>query len=203
MINLLPPDTKQSIHYAKQNTVLLRWVIGIVVAIIGVFCIEFFGQMYITNATNRLQDDIAQTEEGLARQDLQETQQRVQEMSDSLNLVVQVLSRQVLFSDLIRQVGSAIPEGAVLTGLTINETEGGIDLVAATTDQSTATQVQVNLEDPANEIFSSSDIINIRCESSEDDPTYPCRITIRALFGENSQFLLIPEEQTIDQGEPS
>jgi hypothetical protein len=131
----------------------------------------------------------------LEEQNLEETQQEVQNISNSLNLVVQVLSRQVQFSDLIRQVGSIIPEGAVLTGLTINQTNGGIDLLADATDYNTATQVQVNLEDPENQIFETADIINIRCEQASDN-AYPCQITIRALFGENSQFLLISPTQS-------
>jgi|AntRauTorckE6833_2_1112554.scaffolds.fasta_scaffold00046_44 hypothetical protein len=203
MINLLPPDTKQAIFYAKRNTLLLKWLTALTVAIIGVFIVVMFGQFYITRSTDQLLQNIDQTEQGLAQKDLQETKTRVQEISDSLNLVVQVLSQQVLFSDLIRQVGGAIPSGAVLSGLTINETEGGIDLLADATDYNTATQVQVNLEDPANEIFASSDIINVRCEQGEDNPLYPCQITIRALFGENSQFLLIPEAQADVEGASS
>lgn len=197
MINLLPPEIKQTIYYSRQNTALFKWIVALLLAIVGVFAVVLFGQMYITQATNQLLEDVNQTEQNLARQDLEATQETVEEVSNSINLVVQVLSRQVLFSDLIRQVGGAIPEGAVLTGLTINEAEGGIDLIADATDYNTATQVQVNLEDPANQIFASSDIVNIRCESQDDgeEVTYPCQITIRALFGESSQFMLIPQDE--------
>ncbi len=195
MINLLPPEAKQSIYYARKNTVLLKWLFALFAAIAGVFLIIFFGQVYISQATNQLNEDIARGEQNLAAQDLEETQTKAQEISDSLNLVVQVLSRQVLFSQLIRQVGAAIPEGAVLTGLTINETEGGISLTADATDYSTATQVQVNLEDPANMIFARADIENVRCDLDDDE--YPCQISIQALFGENSQFLLISDSDNV------
>lgn len=210
MINLLPPDVKESFYYARQNTSLLKWLAALVIAIVGVFIIILFGQVYITRATDQLVADIKQGEQSLQDQDLEATQTRVQEISDSLNLVVQVLSDQVLFSNLIQQVGAAIPEGAVLTGLTINQIDGGINLSADATDYDTATQVQVNLEDPANKIFASADLINVRCEENSGDETYPCQINIRALFGENSQFLLIPEDSSdlvdddsTDQTEPS
>lgn len=195
MINLLPPELKESMAYARKNTVLLKWVMALTVAIVGVFLIILFGQMYIAQATNRLEEDIAQSEQNLQEQNIEEVQGRVQEISDSLNLVVDVLSEQILFSDLIQSVGSVIPEGAVLTGLTINEAEGGIDLSADTTDYDTATQVQVNLQDPTNGIFTNADIISIRCQSDvAEDEIYPCQVSLRALFGPNSQFLLIPSE---------
>ena len=197
MINLLPPETKESIQYARKNTVLLKWAIALTLSVVGVFLIVLFGQMYIQQATDKLETEIAQSEQNLANQNINEVQERVQEISNSLNLVVDVLSEQILFSRLIRDVGSVIPEGAVLRNLTINELEGGISLSADTTDYETATQVQLNLEDPANEIFTKADIERISCE---DDPSaddiYPCQIELRALFGPNSQFLLIPSESS-------
>ncbi|CAN5710303.1 hypothetical protein BH23PAT2_BH23PAT2_02970 [soil metagenome] len=195
MINLLPPDVKKSIEFARYNTVLVRWLMALVVAIAGVFIIILIGHMHLTRTTDNITQNTEVIRNSLEEQNLEATQQEVQDISNSLNLIVQVLSRQVLFSDLIRQIGSIIPEGAVLTGLTINQTTGGIDLLADATDYNTATQVQVNLEDPENQIFKTADIINIRCEQSEDN-AYPCQITIRALFGENSQFLLIPPTQS-------
>lgn len=200
MINLLPPDVKKSFYYARQNTSLLKWLAALVIAIVGVFIIILFGQVYITRATDRLNTDIERSEQSLRDQNLEATQAQVEEISDSLNLVVQVLSDQVLFSKLIQQVGAAIPEGAVLTGLTINQIDGGIDLSADATDYDTATQVQVNLEDPSNEIFASADLISVRCEQGGEEASgeenYPCQVNVRALFGENSQFLLIPENDS-------
>ena len=193
MINLLPSEEKLSLSYARKNAVLIKWVISLFGACIGLIFIIFAGQLYINQSISSIEDDTNQAQQRLEEQNITATQSRVSEISDTLNLVVQVLSRQVMFSDLIRQVGAAIPPGAVLTNLNINEIEGGIDLAADTTDYNTATQVQVNLEDPSNRIFASADILNIRCDI--DDETYPCRITMRALFGENSQFLLITDSQ--------
>lgn len=196
MINLLPPQEKDAIHYGRQNVRLLGWLIAFSLAIIGVFVIIGFGQFYIDQATQDYKEQISQSEETLAEQNIDEVQAKVQEITNTLTLVGEVLSRQVLFSDLIQAVGGTIPEGAVLTGLTISQIEGGIDLLAEATDYNTATQVQVNLEDADNPIFASADIISVRCSNQDDtqdtDIAYPCQINIRALFGENSQFLLIP-----------
>ena len=88
-------------------------------------------------------------------------------------------------------MGAAIPAKASLTGISISKLSGGIDLTAAASDYNTATQVQVNLQDPANKIFDKADIINIVCSSTSTDPQYPCTITIRAQFSKNNPFLFI------------
>lgn len=194
MINLLPPEQKTALQYARRNAFVVKWVIALLGAIIGVIVIVGGGQLYIARATTTIEEDTQKAEQRLEEQNISQTQSRVQEISNTLNLVVQVLSQQVLFSDLIRQVGAAIPPGAVLTNLNINEIEGGIDLAADAIDYNTATQVQVNLEDPANRIFASADILNIRCDQDSED-SYPCQISMRALFGENSQFLLITDSE--------
>lgn len=196
MINLLPPDQKETIRYGRQNVKLSHWLIGFIASIAGVFTIIGFGQIYINQSTKNFEEQISRSEQTLAEQNIDEVQAKVQEITNTLTLVGEVLSRQVLFSDLIQAVGGTIPEGAVLTGLTISQIEGGIDLLAEATDYNTATQVQVNLQDAENPIFASADIISVRCDSQNDEndtqTTYPCQINIRALFGENSQFLLIP-----------
>jgi Tfp pilus assembly protein PilN len=194
MINLLPPDIKESIYYARRNAVLRRWLIAIVVALFGALVIIGFGQLSLRQTKQSIEHSNDRTRTSLTSQNIDEVQREVQDISNSLNLTVKVLSRQVLFSRLIKQVGSVIPPGTVLNGLTINQVDGGIDLSALATDYNTATQIQVNLQDPANGIFERADINSVSC--SGDDTEYPCEISIRALFGENSQFLLIqPENQ--------
>jgi hypothetical protein len=106
-----------------------------------------------------------------------------------------VLSKEILFSKLIQQVGAAMPANTSLNGLSINKVQGGIDLTASAVDYTAATQVQVNLSDAQNKIFTQADIVSINCStgtsSSTQDTTYPCTVTIRALFAKNNPFLFI------------
>jgi Tfp pilus assembly protein PilN len=127
----------------------------------------------------------------LSKQKYGETKKQVGDISGSFKLVVQVLSQEVLFSQLLKQIGATIPNNAYLTGLNISQTKGAIDISASATDYKTATQVQVNLADPKNRIFSRADINNITCGVNAQDPRYPCTISIRALFSPNNPFLFI------------
>lgn len=192
MINLLPPDVKQNVAYARYNTKLVRWATAFVAAIVGISVVVVIGLAYMRQSVSSYTAQIAKTEEQLKVQKLDETQAKVEEISTSLKLVLQVLGQEVLFSKLIKQVGATIPANATLTDLKIGKTDGAIDITAAASDYNTATQVQVNLQDPANKIFDKADIVNITCSAtSTSNPKYPCTVAIRAQFSKNNPFLFI------------
>lgn len=192
MINLLPPDIKEQLGYARRNTLLRRWSLSVFAGIVGIIIVVFGGYLYIGQSIDAYQKQVQQTKDSLASQKLEETQKRVQNLSSTLRLVIQVLSREVLFSKLLKQVGAAMPPGAVLQSLSINKLEGGIDLQAVASDYQTGTQVQVNLQDPANKIFDKADILSIACTSNKDsDSLYPCQVNIRALFAKDNSFSFV------------
>ncbi len=195
MINLIPDAVQKDIAYARRNTKLRNWILIFLASIAGVGIITMFGLFYINQNIRNYQSQISRTQEELNSQHIDEVQKKVQGISDSLKLVVQVLSKEVLFSKLIRQIATAIPRNAILTDLDISKIQGGIDISAAATDYSTATQVQVNLQDPANKIFDKADLININCgkvnAGSAISGRYPCTVTIRAQFAKTNPFLFI------------
>ncbi len=197
MINLLPPDVKRNMLYARRNTRLRHWCFVLVFAILGALVIVMFGQVYMDQSIKSYRTQVDSSKEQLKAQKLDETRDKVSDISSSLQLVVQVLSRPVLFSKLIQQIGAAIPPGAAMSDLSIGKIEGGIDLKFIAVNYQTATQVQVNLQDPANKIFDKADIINISCASTgAPDPRYPCTVTIRAQFARDNPFLFVGTKQS-------
>lgn len=198
MINLMPPQSKEDILYARRNSKLVKWIIAIILVAIGVVAIIAFGQLYLTQSAKTYQKQIDEGLQQLRDQKLEETQTRVSEISGNLKLVVQVLSKNILFSDVLRQVGAAVPSGAVLTELTINKVAGGIDLTFEAKDYQTGSQILINLQDIDKQIdadkkvFEKADIEEISCNTElTEGRTYLCQVSIRALFGDNSPFLFI------------
>lgn len=199
MINLLPPDKKQSIAFARRNTTLIGWLTSVLISFGLVIVIIVLGFMYTSQAIKSYNEQIAETQETLKVQKLEETQKRVEEISSSLKLVVQVLGKEVMFSKLLQQIGAAMPPDTILTSLSINQLQGGLDLQASATNYQTASQVQVNLKDPSNKIFSNADLVGIQCGTSAGTSTtsttetranskYPCSVTIRVQFSPDSPF---------------
>lgn len=163
-------------------------MVGMSIGIICVIIVVLGGWLYLQQETNAYKKSIAGTEEILKLSDENKTIARAGEISDSLKLVVQVLSQEVRFSDLIPQIGSVMPSGTVLQDLTLDATlSGGIDLEVGAQSHAAGVQAQANLQDARNRIFEKADIISSTCK---DDPglRYPCVIKMRALFAKDNTF---------------
>lgn len=191
MINLLPSHLKKEIFFGRRNSQLAQLVVVLVSTILGVYLIGLFGLFYMNQSIHNYNDQVARARESLKSQKIDEIQKEVGTISNNLKLTSQVLSREVLFSKLIQQIGAAMPANTILTDLKIATTDGAIDLTAIASDYNTATQVQVNLADPANKIFDKADILNTQCGNTATDPKYPCTVTLRARFGKNNDFTFI------------
>jgi Tfp pilus assembly protein PilN len=192
MINLLPPEIKSGFRYARKNVVLRRWVVTVVIAFVGLGLIATFGLLTLHQSTVHYNKQISAAQTLFQKEKYSETQTQVKDISNNFKLVVKVLGQEVLFSQLLKQIAATIPKNANLTGLNIIQTQGAIDISAIATDYNTATQVQINLADPTNKIFSKADIINITCGNTNAlNPAYPCTVNIRALFANNNPFLFI------------
>lgn len=197
MINLLPPEMKQGYSYARRNVTLRRWLTASIFAFLGLGLIATFGLLTLHQSNQHYNKQIAENAVIFKEEKFSETQAQVKDISNSFKLVVNVLSQEVLFSQLIQRIGATMPSNANLTGLNINQAQAAIDISAVATDYNTATQVQVNLSDPANKIFSKADIVSVSCSSTNSlDPRYPCTVTIRALFAANNPFLFINSKAT-------
>jgi type II secretory pathway component PulL len=197
MINLLPPDVKQSYRYARYNVTLRRWVIAFLVAFVGLGGIATYGLLTLHQSTSHYNAQIANTEQLFQKEKFAQTQTDVQNISNSFLLVVKVLGQEVLFSKLLNEIATLIPSNANLTGLNINQAQGGLDITANASDYATATQVQVNLADPSDKVFSKADLVSIACNGSNTlNPEFPCTVDVRVLFSANNPFLFINSGET-------
>lgn len=201
MINLLPTATRESLTYARRNTKLRTWITALTTVNVILGLTVAGGWLYLRNETTQYWAQVDTGKQALVSQNQAEVKAQVEDLSNSLKLVDQVLSKEVLFSKLLRQVGAVMPAGAVLTNLNIDELTGGLDLQVAAKDYDTGTQAQVNLSDPENKIFESADIVNIQCNSGDDQDAdsalakaYPCTVQLRVLFAKDNPFLFINNE---------
>lgn len=192
MINLLPPALQAEYRYARRNAWLLRTVTLFGIGLTGIVVLSVAGVWYLHQAADTYTAQSAATQQYLDTQKQTETEKKVQEMSGSLKLAVQVLSKEVLFSKLLQQLGTITPSNATLSNLSITELAGGVDITAKTADYSAATQLHINLADPANKIFDKADIVSITCATpTTGGGKYPCTVVIRALFAKNNPYLFI------------
>jgi Tfp pilus assembly protein PilN len=198
MINLLPPEIKTGYSYGRKNVVLRKWIAIFLIALVGLAVIGTYGLLAIKQSSLSYDKKIAVATNQLKKDNYEATQKQVKEVSGNFQLVVKVLGQEVLFSKLLQQMGKIIPPNASLTSLNIIQVSGGIDITAAAIDYNTASQVQVNLADPDNKIFSKADIVGITCNGTSTNTanTYPCSVSIRALFANDNPYLFINSKGT-------
>ena len=193
MINLLPTSTKTDTMYARRNSVLLKWIVGLTIALVVLVFIIIIGLFYLSQTTKSFEDNTENGRAFLQSQDISGTQKQVEEISSNVKLATDVLSQEVLFSKLIRQIGAALPVNSALQQLQINDISGGITLIALTTDFNSASQIQINLQDENNKVFEKADIENIECGNEPNLEQYFCSVQIKALFSKDSPFLYIQQ----------
>jgi len=152
-------------------------------------CLATAGIWYIRSTQNNFASQVAKSKESIKSRQLESVQKRAEEISGDIKLTTDVLSKEVLFSKLLRQIGSVMPANTSLSDLKINTADSAIALTAVASNYNTASQVQINLSDPKNAIFAKADIVGITCDKV--DGRYPCTVTIRALFGDNKSYLFI------------
>lgn len=199
MINLLPPKFQSDLHYARLNTRVSNYIFILMFVILGLSLLGAGGYFYIGQSINHYEAQVSSSREILKSQKIDQTKEKVETISGNIKLISQVLSKQVIFSKLIKQIGAVIPNGAVLDHIELSsEVSGAIDLSAFAENYDAATQVQVNLQDPKNKIFDKVDINSINCVSkttTQDADSisakYPCKIALKALFRKDNPFSFI------------
>ncbi len=197
MINLLPSDLKQEYLYGRRNSSLRRWATAMLLGLVGACLVTFSGLFYMQRSIDTYANQVAAAEESLKEKKLSETKKEADEITKNLKLAIDVLSKEILFSELLKQIGTVTPANTTLTDLSISEVSGAIELTASAVDYTSATQLQVNLEDPANRIFSKADIQGITCTANVTtgvSSDYPCTMRIRALFASDNPFLFINQK---------
>jgi Tfp pilus assembly protein PilN len=190
MINLLPPSLKEQYVFGRRNVSLRRWAVALTFGLAGVVVVTVGGMLLMQKSITNYQGQVAAAQDTLKKQDLEGTRAHAKTITDSIKLATDVLSKEILFSQLLTQVAKVIPSNANLTDLNISTDQTSIEVKAVAADYASATQLQVNLQDPANKIFSKADIQTISCSGSQDSK-YPCSVTLKALFSKNNPFLFI------------
>ena len=208
MINLMPVTDKETIIYGRRNRTMLKWTAMCLAVIAAMAATVLFGMFYIDSSKNRLSDSIEQTQTKIASEKLDQVQRQAVEMSQGVKLIVQILSKEVKFSKLLQSIGAIMPDGTSLSGIQLsNAVAGALDLTANAVDYQSATQVQVNLLDAKNNLFSKVDTTSVSCNdgtqtSSTGEPSkYPCQILLRAQFKEGAAitFLANPADGGVNQ----
>jgi len=166
MINLIPSQLRKDRQFGRRNRVLVTYVIALattalLVAIVMIGSLEFFG-----TDEGALTTEIQENETSIAA--LRSSTSQLNETVVRLQTVDQLYESSVKFSELIPNIGSILPEGTILNGLSL--VGGSTDALSLDVDMErpelAATLVR-NLVD--SDIFEAADVGNINPKGSDGD----------------------------------
>jgi Tfp pilus assembly protein PilN len=191
MINLLPPEQKQQISYARKNSQLLNWMIALTVLIIAIFTLTLVGQFFISQNINSLKAINQSVEQRIEQRGLANTQKEVESLSNNMTTVVKILKDHLLFSKIFDKIGSLLPPGTSLSGIEISSSESALELEFKSSTQDAASQVFINISDPNNGLFEKADLLNVNCPRSDISRTDPCITQVRVIIKTDSNFYFL------------
>jgi Tfp pilus assembly protein PilN len=118
MINLLPPDIKDQIHYAKMNRLALRYL-RVLAAVAVVLAGVFVGTIYLQNQQSAaVTTDV--TDKQATIDGLNKTfTPLAKDVSDRLNAIKFVQSSQTHFSAVIADIAKVVPQGVSIDNMTL------------------------------------------------------------------------------------
>lgn len=159
MINLLPPQKLANIRIARGNTVLRRYI-ELMLLSLAVIITAFVVANYFMNVQQaNVQKIIDEDQKTLSK--LEPVQKEAQQLSDTVNTIAGLLTRDVRFSTLLEQIGGIMPNGAVLTGIqySTDDLKAPLVISAQVEDEQTAAVLLNNIN--ASDLFASAEIQSI------------------------------------------
>jgi Tfp pilus assembly protein PilN len=118
VINLLPPDLKDQIRYAKLNRLVLRYlrvVVVVVVVLAGIFAGAFY---LLDQQTAVVTADVADKQKTIAGFNTSFLP-AAKNASDRLNAIKYVQATQTRFSAVVADIAKVVPQGVSIDSMTL------------------------------------------------------------------------------------
>ena len=117
MINLLPPDVKTQIRYAKYNRMAVGYI-KLIVGVVVIIAVIFGGSIYYVNSeTDHIAQGVRDRQAELASSLV--FQKQAKEASDRLLAIKSLAASQTRFSVLLNDLAQYLPQGVALEGITL------------------------------------------------------------------------------------
>jgi Tfp pilus assembly protein PilN len=198
VINLLPSDIKQSIAYARKNSVIWLWVIILWIFLLLIALVISFGIFFINQRANNLNRLVTISDQRVNDQQLKEYQQKAEVFSNDLNTAVKLLEDQLLFSKIIKTIGAVLPPGVTLGTLDYSVEDEILTLNIEASNQRLITTAFENISNGktiSQDLFTKADLLKIDCNPDEG----LCTGSIVVLLNKNSNFYLLNEALSKEQ----
>lgn len=183
MINLLPGDFKKQLRAARNNTVIRRYYLLVLLSaglLASVFAIGFA----VTLEQEAQYVEIKEQSEKVAKT-YQATRDAAEDFSKDLAVAKTILASDVRFSKLITDIAGVIPSGVILRNLSLDTQETGnapLTINARSKTYEDAVKLKNSLEESP--IFESVSLVSAGTGTGSDEETsvYPVSASVSVKF---------------------
>jgi len=165
MINLLPFDLRKDRLYGRRNRVIFGFVVSLFVTAGIVTAIMVGGLGFVGSEEDAIRQEIAENNEQILK--LESEIKDVASVSTRLNAADKLFDSSIVFSELVPQIGSLLPQGTIINSLAL--TGGNTDpltLDVSLANAGLAPVLQSNLVQ--SELFEAADVNSITPLGSTD-----------------------------------
>ncbi|MBC7459309.1 PilN domain-containing protein [Candidatus Saccharibacteria bacterium] len=120
MINLMPDEAKKEIRAARVNVVLIRYSIVIVLAFLFLVLLQLGSYIALTQAKDSAQQLIDAN--GTKAAVYSSTKAQVDALSSSLSETKSILDQEVMYSNVLQNIGQQMPTGTVIDKIALDAT---------------------------------------------------------------------------------
>lgn len=180
MINLLSVESKKQLRAARHNHVLRQYYILVLLAT-GLLGAIFSVGFKVTIDQEASYIALKQQNEAQAAK-YQNVRKAAEDFNKDLTVAKTILASDTRFSQLITDIAAVIPNGVILSNLSLNsqETKAPLTINARAKTYDDAVKLKNDLE--ASPIFENVSLLNVGAGSDNASNGYPVTVSISAKF---------------------
>lgn len=151
MINLLPVHIKEEHRYGRKNVVIVSWLTTVIFGVIILFLVAIVGRLTIDAAKDQELTRKNAIQKELDDSDYASIEKNYADYVGDLTSVSKIYQKQVLYSRLIRKLGTLLPPGSSLSSISIGEDDKAISLNFNNEQDLLGPTIQLNLSSQGEE----------------------------------------------------
>lgn len=156
MINLLPSDIKTTMDYGRRNVRVFNWLSGVVFGILVISAVAVVGRLTILTARNQAVEQKKSIEANIDSDEYRAIEEQYGAYVTALTNTKKIYQGEILFSRLIRKVGTLLPPESRLSNISLTDKDKAVNLDFNNSAENLGPLIQTNLSNQGIQVMQRS-----------------------------------------------
>lgn len=178
MINLLPPEHKRDIRAARANSLLIKY--NFLLVGVFLFLLLSIGVVYVYLNNTKATAEATMQENDSKVSNFAMTREEAEQFRQNLSTAKQILDREVNYTKVILKIAGVLPQGTVLTGLSLDAATFGKETTLSA--QAKSYDLAIKLKDALGQSGLFTDVHFQSIAASTNSSDYPITVNLMVTF---------------------